>query len=229
MQVTQSHTCGAKTRAGGVCKGKPRGNGRCRMHGGNHPSGIASPHYKHGLRSKYLTAIPSRLGDQYTEARQREDLLELNNEVALLDTRLLDVLKRVEQGEHGAPDALWIALQGAFSKYRAAQAKGAAGANESYEALLVIENLIEQGVEDAIAWREVYGILEQRRKLVESERKRAVEQQEMLTNKEAMLLFNALLSVVNAHVTDRDTKSKIQSDFIRITSQPNSGGLRLAG
>ena len=51
--------CGAK------CRGKDKTgrqpalqNGRCRLHGGLTPGGMASPHYKHGMRSKYLRDFP---------------------------------------------------------------------------------------------------------------------------------------------------------------------------
>lgn len=202
---------------------------KCKNHGGASLKGISSPAFKTGKHSKYLTAIPSRLADDYKAARKRDDLLELNNEVALLDTRLLDVLTRVEQGENGAPAALWLALQKAFAEYQAAAALGTPGLLKREQALDEIESLIDRGVADVVAWREVYGILEQRRKLVESERKRAVEQQEVLTSKEAMVLFNALASAVVEHVSDAGIRARIQSDFIRLTGRPDSKPLRLAG
>lgn len=201
-------------------------NGRCRMHGGNHPTGIASPHFKHGRRSKYLTAIPSRLRSGYEAARKRSDLLELNNEIALLDTRLADVLSRVDTGEAGK---LWNDLQTALTAFQNAKAKGLAGVPEMNSRLAEIEGLIHRGAGDWAAWHEISRLLEQRRKLVESERKRAVEQQEVITSQQAYLLFNALLSVIHEHVTDRDTRARIQSEFIRLTSQEDSGRLRLAG
>lgn len=227
MQSELSHAvCGAKTRAGGECRSKPMPNGRCRMHNGNAPRGIASGRYKHGRNSKYLTAIPARLQSGYKAARQRDDLLELNNEIALLDTRLADVLSRVDTGEAGK---LWSDLQNALTAFQNAKAKGLAGVPEMNQHLATIESLIQQGVSDWAAWHEVSRLLEQRRKLVESERKRAVEQQEVITSQQAYLLFNALLSVIHEHVTDRDIKARIQADFIRLTSEQDSGRLRLAG
>lgn len=231
MSQKQPHEakCGAKKKGGGTCSQKPLQNGRCHYHGGKTPSGIASPQFKTGLHSKYLTAIPSRLSSDYQDIRHREDLLELSDEVALIDTRATDLLKRVEQDGNGAPDVAWLLLQKTFDEYQKAVAEGAAGVAKAHAALNELEEIIEKGVSDALAWREVYGLLEQRRKLVESERKRAVEQQEMLTSKEAMLLFNALLSVVNEHVTDRDTKARIQTGFIRLVGSNDSRALRATG
>ena len=47
------------------------------------------------------------------------------------------------------------------------------------------------------------GVLEQRRRLVESERKRLVEMQQTLTVEKAMLLIGAIGGIIKAHVHDR--------------------------
>jgi len=54
-------TCGAKTKSGSACRRPPvAGRTRCRLHGGATPYGIASPHFRHGLRSKYVSDIFTR-------------------------------------------------------------------------------------------------------------------------------------------------------------------------
>ena len=40
--------CGAKTRAGGMCRQPAMKNGRCRLHGGKSLSGKQHGRYKHG-------------------------------------------------------------------------------------------------------------------------------------------------------------------------------------
>ncbi len=51
--------CGAKTRKGTPCQRPPMaGMTRCRLHGGATPIGMASPHYKHGRRSRFLAGWP---------------------------------------------------------------------------------------------------------------------------------------------------------------------------
>jgi hypothetical protein len=51
--------CGAKCRGKDKrCRQPALQNGRCRLHGGLTPGGMASPHYKHGMRSKYLRDFP---------------------------------------------------------------------------------------------------------------------------------------------------------------------------
>lgn len=193
-----------------------RGGVKCRSHGGASPRGEASPSFKHGLRSKYITAIPQRIKSDLENLRKRDDLLRLNDEIALIDSRLLDILKRVDTGEAGQ---VWAELRKAHKAFVEAKALGAAGIVEMTAALYQMEALIERGASDYFAWGEACKLIEQRRRLVESERKRELEQQEILTGKEAAMLFNALLSIVNEHVTDRDTKQRIQAAVYDLTSR----------
>jgi hypothetical protein len=49
--------CGAKTRRGTACQQPAMRNGRCRLHGGKTPRGLASPHLKHGRYSQDWLAV----------------------------------------------------------------------------------------------------------------------------------------------------------------------------
>jgi hypothetical protein len=83
--------CGAKKRNGEPCKGAAMANGRCRLHGGLTPSGLASPHYKHGRRSKLYRSLPRTIrqaldseGDEQLVSIKRE----LQIQIGLLDEAL---------------------------------------------------------------------------------------------------------------------------------------------
>ncbi len=207
--------CAAKRTDGQPCKAQAiRGKRVCRVHGGMTPSGIASPHYKDGRYSKVL---PARLAARYQEAQQDGALLELRDEISLVDSRLSDLLSRVDTGESGA---LWAKLMQARVDLIAA--KRANDIQGQGEALTLILDLISQGHADYRAWAEVGGALEQRRKLVESERKRLIEAQQTITTEQAMLFVNAVLSSVRGHISDRVTLSAIQSDIMQLLNrQPN--------
>ena len=197
--------CGAKTRGGGTCKQAALPNGRCHYHGGKSPAGIASGTYKTGRYSRYL---PARLAGRYAEAQADGALLELRDDIALTDARLADLLGRVDSGESGA---LWQRLMEArleLLAYRRAgdTAKTAATLN------LILE-LIGQGQSDYRAWGEIAAVLEQRRRLVESERKRLIELQQTITVERAMLLIGAIGGIIKAHIHDRDILAKISTDI----------------
>jgi hypothetical protein len=187
--------CGAKTRSGGTCKGLAMENGRCRMHGGATPSGIASPAYRTGRYSRHL---PARLAARYQEATSDPELLELRAEVALVDARLADLLARVDSGESGQLWANLYAARGALLEAR--RRNDALG---QAVALNTIIDLVGRGHADYAAWAEIGQTVEQRRRLVESERKRLVEAQQMITVEKAMLLIGAIGGIIKSHVTDR--------------------------
>lgn len=198
--------CGAKNKtAGGTCKTPGMPNGRCRMHGGKSLVGLASPSFVTGRYSKHL---PTRLLATYQEAMKDADLLALREEVALLDTRLGELIARVESGESGW---LWRTLKEKLNSFREAKAMGDVPAMSAH--LNSMETLIERGIADYAAWGEIQSLIQQRRKVVESERKRLVEMQQMITSERAMLLLAAVVDTVRKHVTDRGTLQAISNDI----------------
>ena len=178
------------------------------MHGGKTPTGIALPQTKHGRYSKVL---PTRMLERYNAAITDPELLNLSAEIAVVDSRLSDLLIRVESGDAGE---IWDKLSKAKDKYRDASLK--ADIAEMGAQLDAMIRLIERGAQDVAAWREIHGVLEQRRRLVESERKRLVEQEQMLTLHEAMTFFNAVASAVKNNVTDRTILANIQTEWERL-------------
>ncbi len=178
-------------------------NGRCRMHGGMTPNGLALPQTKTGRYSKYL---PARLAARYQEASTDGELLHLREDIALLDARLADLLGRVDSGESGA---IWRMLRKAFDALQIARLSG--NTIGMRDALGEIELLIVKGLADYAAWADVQQVLDQRRRLVESERKRMVEMQQMITSERAMLLMGAVVGIIKEHVHDRSTLTAISN------------------
>lgn len=202
--------CGAKKRDGNPCRKAGMANGRCRLHGGASLAGIASPTFVSGRYSKYL---PPRMMERYVEARDDAELIDLREEVALTDTRLADLLKQVDTGESGA---LWAKLQGAFAQYVKLK-DDPSKRLEAFAAFSLCESLIEQGLSDRFAWAEIGGLIEQRRKLVESETKRLKDLQQNITAERAMLLIRAVADVVKKHVTDPKQLAAISADLVQLT------------
>ena len=202
--------CGAKTKSGKPCVKDPMQNGRCYWHGGPTPKGIASPNFKHG---RYSKSIPERLSERYQESIKDPEILALREEVALTDARLTDLLSRVDTGESGV---LWKTAQSVFFDFRSANASG--DQDKMTVALTELNRILNLGVDDYKAWDEVGKTLEQRRKLVESERKRLVDMEQMITVERTMVLLSAVISVIRDNVTDRKTLRKISTDIGRLIS-----------
>lgn len=176
----------------------------CTVHGGLTPGGIASPNFKNGRYSKYL---PDRLSVRYEQAVNDPQLLELSHEVALIDARLSDLLNRIETGETGQ---LWQDISKAWDEYKIKQ-------DDSL--LTKIDGYIKRGNDDYQVWDEIQATIEQRRRLVESERKRLVETQQYVTTIQAMTMISHVLAIIKDNVTDRETLQSISTGINRLVSR----------
>lgn len=211
MNAESSHereVCGAMTRSGSPCQRRPVvGRNRCNLHGGKTLVGAASPTFKHGRYSKYL---PVRLMGRYAEAIADPDLLAMREDIALLDTRLSELLGRVDTGESGAR---WAQLAKAWQSFRAADDEDIA------EALRAVDGLIEAAVTDYVAWGEIQSIVQQRRQLVESEQKRLVAMQQMVTTEQAMLFVSAVMDAARRTVTSQRDLSAFAAEVAALMSR----------
>lgn len=166
--------------------------------------GAASPQFRTGRYSKYL---PARLSGKYEQSKSDPNLLALKEEVSVVDARIAELLERIDTGES---QSQWALLQGVHSQLM--MAVQARDTGKMAALIKRIGDLIDTGSKDASAWGDIFEAIEQRRKLVESERKRLVEMQQYVTAEQAMLLISALVDVVTRHVSDRDIISAIYSD-----------------
>lgn len=198
--------CNAKNRRGEQCgKSAVPGKSVCRLHGGATPCGAGSPHWKHG---RYSKALPAHLLDRYEEARQDTELLALRDDVALVDTRLGELLKHVDTGEGGQR---WAMLQQAMSDLQRAYRQGDTAALTA--AIDRLGAVIQRGRDEAAVWEEICGLLEQRRRLAESEHRRLIGLQQMLTAEEALSILAVVADSVRRHVTDRKAQQAIADEL----------------
>ena len=186
------------------------------MHGGKSLSGMASPSLVSGRYSKHL---PTRLMEKYQAARQDSELLALRDDIALLDARLEDLLAKVDTGETGET---WKALLETVHEFEKIERALASCDNEKKkagfkagreEAIRTIIVLCQEGMADYAAWNAVRGVLEQRRKTSETEQKRLVSMQQMITAEQAMLRDARIQSAILRHVTDPAALRALAAEF----------------
>jgi hypothetical protein len=96
MKAREPHEriCGAKKRDGTLCRKPPMANGRCRLHGGATPGGIACANYKHGRYSRF---VPRGLKRGYEAALADTELASLREELALQQAMMCELLKQMEK------------------------------------------------------------------------------------------------------------------------------------
>jgi Spy/CpxP family protein refolding chaperone len=212
--------CGAKTKSGGECKNWAMPNGRCRLHGGKTPKGIASPHWKTGRYSKYL---PTNLFERYSSFISDPEVLSLNAEIAITDTRLSQLLEKITTGDS---QDIWAEIENQFNKFDEYQKLASSSfENEtarrsyiakSFDALSAIRSIVKDKQKEWRTWREITELIDARRKLVDSEAKRRIQMEQMLTAEQAIQYASALGLAVKEHVTDREVLEKIQETLNRI-------------
>jgi hypothetical protein len=211
MDERRQCTAGSK-RSGQRCRRAPaRGRTVCSMHGGRSLVGIASPAFRHG---RYSRALPGGLAERYLESLADPELLSLRSEIALVDSRVTELLGRVGSGESGPA---WRKLSDTWGAMVRARAAGEVGLARYH--LLQLEGLITDGRADHAAWAEVYAALEQRRRLTESEWRRLVALRQVLTVEQAAVLVAAVADSVRRHVRDVEALRGVSEDLARLVSR----------
>lgn len=205
--------CGAKTRAGGACRQPAMKNGRCRLHGGKALRGAAHPMYKTG---RYSKDFPDQLAARFEESLRDPELVELVREIALIDTRVGEMISELSSD---AASAIFADLRKAWRQYKQPAKPG-----DAERGLETVGRLIEQGAEDWHRWQEIYDAIERRRRLVDSEAKRQAELKQLLTLSEAMHLINAFVEIVRENVKDKGALSRISAGITGLMAVEKSKG-----
>ncbi len=204
--------CGAKRRKkDAICQIRPMVNGRCRIHGGTSLMGPAHPDYKHG---RYSTWLPPALRDKVEEAVADPELLSLNAHIGLLDVRLGELLERVDAG---TGQGHWARAAKAWQRYQEA-----AAAQRISSMRMALEDLgreIAAGQQDAVLWVEIVRTMEARRGMVDTERRRRVDMQLMVTAEEALGMMRALVESVRKYVRDPEVLRLVTGDFARLVGR----------
>lgn len=194
-----------------------KGRKGCRLHGGRSRAGAMHGNFKTGEFSEFL---PARFGDLY-KTLEGKDILDLSEDIRVLMVRMRDVAKRVDAGESGQR---WREAQNAFEAFAAAQSRQ--DRDGALDALSRLRGILRQGVADWQAWEKIEDLILKRTKVVESQRKRAVEAHEMLAAQEARAMMRAITEglkrAVEENVTDADLRRRIftaaSSEFTRLVN-----------
>lgn len=178
-----------------------KGRDACHLHGGKSVRGISHPRYVNGRYSKDL---PAALLNRYLQSLEDPRALDLRNELALVDVRIGQLLEMLDGA---GPSLHWRQLELILDSDEEDDVK-----------LAQLSSAIRTGSSDWQRWNEVFSAIEKRQKLVESERRRAVEMQQMITADQLSLLLGALVDVIRKHVTDRDQLIALSTDISRLLS-----------
>ena len=179
----------------------------CQVHGAGSPN-KGRPGGRPIVHGRYSKRLPERLAGKYEEAARDPELLALRDEIALIDARIGELLERIDTGES---ETAWFKLSRKYADMMEAKSKDdVIGFGAS---LREIGDIIKAGDHDYYIWHEIEAALEQRRKLTESERKRLVDMQQMITSERAVLLIARIADIIRTHVQDQRTRAIISTEL----------------
>jgi len=180
-------------------------NGKCRAHGGASLQGIAHPRFVTG---RYADVLSKPLFQLYELAATDADLTSHREDVLLLQTRLLQLLK------NGESIALYDRLSDVWDDFESYSRSN----NEDgmKKALAELNQLIRKGKAESGRWGEIYQLLRDLERGRANERKRLDDLQQMIPVERATVMISAMAEAVRRRVTDSATLSAITAEFRRI-------------
>jgi len=199
--------CGALTRAKTPCARPPvPGRTRCKLHGGASLRGIEHPRFKTGRHSK---VIPLRLAATYQEKLEDGEILSLVPDIALLDTRIEELLTQMT-----VATSTWEELRRAYRNLNnAARSEDRTAAED---AMRELGRIIGEGSAEASRWKDTIAVLKERRQLVDTERKLAFDEKNAVQAEQVLAMQGLILSIIHEHVHDRAIRKKISQAFERL-------------
>lgn len=213
--------CRAKKRGGrGFCRAPAVvGMNRCRIHGGNTPVGVASPHWKHGrdsritaifAKGRYEGSLTEAEREDYSRERLDENITSLSDEIALLRLRLKDLMGLRDVANTAEA---WRKAREAFKAMKLAQRFH----NELAfaEAFAALESALTEDTDYAYQ-KEIVFQIEQIRKLADTEQKRLTQMQQLITSNEFISAITAVLTSVRRNVSDPEEQKAVLTDIQRI-------------
>ena len=190
------------------------GKNRCKAHSDHLKRGVENLQWRTG---RYSKSLPSMLGVMYEEAQDDPSLMELRDDVALLDTRINNILAQLSEDTGGAR---WVSLKTLLKQYNIqVKSKQTDLANATWFELM---DLVDEGVQEVETWNEVKSTMEQKRRMVETEQKRLAAMNLVLPIEKVMALVGYVAAIVKENVTDIDALAKIASELDRVVSFPVS-------
>jgi hypothetical protein len=200
-----------------------RDNGRCKMHGGNQPTGAEHHNFKHGRASRAYSALPARFKAAYMASMEDDDLLSLRADISLTDARMTELIERLDTGETGER---WRGVATLSGGLTSELNHDDLDRDELMVLSVRLRELSEAAISDERAWRELKSTSQHRRKLVDTERQRLKDLHAYLTAEEALAIMGRITDSIIRHVEDKAALTAILHEIQVVTgNDPRDRGL----
>ena len=192
-KLTECPECGYPRRCGSKAV---RGSNVCRMHGAGNKKSPGGRPPTTGIYSKFL---PKRIASRYEEFLGDPSNLDLDNEIAVAKARLSELLERADSGESYNA---WADAKNIYTDLTKAIKAG--DVTTSNLCLQELNKIIGRGVHDYASWSEIRVQTVHYVKLVESQRKRQVENNQMITAQQLTYLMSAVIAIVGRAIKNKE-------------------------
>lgn len=209
--------CGWPLANGSVCKRYPSSqNGMCKEHG---KVGVQLAQHNAieitARNSRYSGVLTKELLDFDSAAEMDADFYGLSPEIRVIDARTRQLLASLPEDTLAEKlDAIIEKMDELITLFSNADVPTLEVVGRSM--IKDLQSLIATIRDDRMTWQDILTVIDSRRKLVESERKRAIEAQQIITQKQAALLMQLLLDIINRHIQDPGVKNAIAADITRL-------------
>ena len=186
-----------------------KGRVRCKYHGGRSRAGLSSPRLKHARRSRYLEVVAPRARRDYLKAQDGPEQLSLEEDIALLDVRVRELLSAQQPGRD-----LMGEIRRTFEEFTAAQEARDRG--RSISALREMAELIRGADAEAQGWREIEELAWKRRpRMVLAEVRRKIRLSELVPAATVVDAMRFIAGSLRRHVKDTVEIENISADLAR--------------
>lgn len=166
---------------------------------------------------KYSRDLPSRLQETFIEALSDPNRLALDSEIALLQTRISELLQGLDVA--ASADAWEYARQLKNEMMAAIRRQDSATQRLKLQEL---SEVLDKGHSDAQSWEQIGRFTERLRKVKETEIKRVTLAQETITKAQFMAMLVQVAGIIRENVGDPLVITRISNEFARLMG-PTTG------
>ncbi|MCK5613524.1 hypothetical protein KAR91_67260 [Candidatus Pacearchaeota archaeon] len=173
----------------------------CRKHGGASLSGVAHPNAKHLRYSKHL---PKHLKGNYEAALKNPEYLSMRNELALVETRLEDLVAQLGKGN---TKLLFGKLGRLVGWLKKAVVRG--DTSRLGELILELDELAKEGGAEVGTWKEIENVIMLKNGLVAGQARILVGMGLVITAEEQLTSVRALMEILKDELRDPNQLNRI--------------------
>lgn len=148
--------------------------------------------------NKYAKVLPEGIWEKFMKLREDEEILGLRDEIGLLDLRAQDLIGKLDFDPSGP--RVFRELR---NRIKRLQRAGTSNPTYLRSMLDDMEDLIKGGEAEWAKWDEIYKVVEQRRKMVDTERKHEMQSQYVYTVEQMAALMGYMQSRLDHYFGDQ--------------------------